>query len=445
MRLSISIGKKGEFLKYGKRSPRWYPCPRCGQKGRRKTTYERLWRDIALGQESYIKIRIGVYKSRCKCQRYFVSECPEISPKGSQYSWGVRDMVIESILRDRMSISRVKKRLAEDFLINLSASTIWTWMETEASRFRLDQHWFPTVREHFSGLLCIDEVHETDYAIFIATDPLSDLRITFQVVSEVTQETLGAFCDHILNEVGIVPQVVITDGLNIYPDVLKAKFGAASHQLCVFHVLQDINRIILKAMAAERRQIKERRYVRGRPAKKGRPRKGKTANKGLAFKHRHILLKKKENLTSEDRKYLKELFRICPSLKPLAQFVQDIYRLFAPDITKQVARSRWTRLQNNPTYQKNPYLTKALKKLERGKFEKMIDVLGRKDNQRTNNHVERANREFRMTQKTRYKRRTQSTVASALKLAFVRQLKDTSPKLFIKALALVRSYYAHAA
>lgn len=445
MRLSISIGKKDEFLKYGKRCPKWYPCPCCGQKGRRKTTYERLWRDIALGQESYVVVRIGVYKARCKCQRYFVSECPEISPKGAQYTWGVRDMVIESILRDRMSISRVKKRLEEDFLINLSPSTIWTWMEKEASRFRLDQHWFPTVRQHFSGLLCIDEVHEPDYAIFIATDPLSDLRITFQMVKDVTQETFAAFCDHILNEVGIVPQVVITDGLNIYPDVLEAKFGEASHQLCVFHVLQDINRIILKAMAAERRKIKERHYARGRPVKKGRPRKGKTAHKGFAFKHRHILLKKKENLTSEDRKYLKELFRICPSLKPLAGFVQNIYRLFAPHITKQVARNRWRRIQNNAVYQKNPYLAKALKKLEHRKFEKMIDVLGRKDNQRTNNHVERANREFRMTQKTRYKRRITSTVANALKLAFVRQLKDTSPKLFIKAFALARGYYAHVA
>lgn len=445
MRLSISIGKKGEFLKYGKRSPKWYPCPRCGRRGRRKTTYERLWRDIALGQESYVVVMIGVYKARCKCQRYFVSECPDISPKGAQYTWGVRDVVIESILRDRMSITRVKKRLEEDFLIKLSASTIWTWMEEESSRFRLDQHWFPTVREHFSGLLCIDEVHEQDYAIFIATDPLSDLRITFQIASEVTHETLAAFCDHILNEVGIVPRVVITDGLNIYPDVLEAKFGAASHQLCVFHVLQDINRIILKAMAAERRKIKERRYGRGRPARQGRPRKGKTFNKGFVFKHRHVILKKKENLTSEDRKYLKEILRSCPSLKPLARFVQDVYCLFAPRITKPIARNRWTRMQNNPAYRKSLYLVKALKKLNRRKFEKMIDVLGREDNQRTNNHVERANREFRMTQKTRYKRRNQATVANALKLAFVRQLKDMSPKLFIKALALVRSYYAHAA
>lgn len=71
---------------------------------------------------------------------------------------------------------------------------------------------------------------------------------------------------------------------------------------------------------------------------------------------------------------------------------------------------------NNPAYQGNAFLKKALKKLKKEKFEKMIVFLGWEDMERTNNHVERNNRAFRMLQKTRYKRRKQHTIRKALEL-----------------------------
>ena len=46
----------------------------------------------------------------------------------------------------------------------------------------------------------------------------------------------------------------------------------------------------------------------------------------------------------------------------------------------------------------------------------MIVLLGWQDGQRTNNHVERNNRVFRMMQKTRYKRRKTHTIEKALEL-----------------------------
>jgi hypothetical protein len=48
-----------------------------------------------------------------------------------------------------------------------------------------------------------------------------------------------------------------------------------------------------------------------------------------------------------------------------------------------------------------------LKKISTDKFAKMIVFLRWENGERTNNHVERNNRVFRMMQKTRYKRRHQ--------------------------------------
>jgi transposase-like protein len=38
-----------------------------------------------------------------------------------------------------------------------------------------------------------------------------------------------------------MPRVVVTDGSNLYPAVLAALWPDADHQLCVVHVIKDIN------------------------------------------------------------------------------------------------------------------------------------------------------------------------------------------------------------
>jgi len=89
-----------------------------------------------------------------------------------------------------------------------------------------------------------------------------------------------------------------------------------------------------------------------------------------------------------------------------------------------VARYRRTRMVNNTEYQTNPFLARALKKLDQTQFEKMIVFLAWENVDRTNNHVERNNRAFRMLQKTRYKRRKVHTLEKALALdLYARMLK----------------------
>ena len=71
---------------------------------------------------------------------------------------------------------------------------------------------------------------------------------------------------------------------------------------------------------------------------------------------------------------------------------------------------------NNPLDQAKAFLAKALKKIGKDKCDKMIVFLGWENVDRTNNHVERNNRVFRMMQKTRYKRRKTHTIEKALEL-----------------------------
>src|SRR4051812_30333081 len=85
-------------------------------------------------------------------------------------------------------------------------------------------------------------------------------------------------------------------------------------------------------------------------------------------------------------------------------------------IPKPWARSRRTRMANKPLDQANAFLATALKKIGQDKCDKMIVLLGWEKGQRTNNHVERNNRVFRMMPKTRYKRRKPHTIEKALEV-----------------------------
>lgn len=118
------------------------------------------------------------------------------------------------------------------------------------------------------------------------------------------------------------------------------------------------------------------------------------------------------------------MLSIAPELELFRRFNQQFYRLFEKGITPQAARHRRTRLVNNPAYQANPFLVRAMKKLAKEKFNKMIVFLAWEHVDCTNNHVERNNRVFRMMQKTRYKRRKIHTLEKAVELElYVRMMR----------------------
>ncbi len=117
------------------------------------------------------------------------------------------------------------------------------------------------------------------------------------------------------------------------------------------------------------------------------------------WEHQYLIVKKGANLTDQDKQDLTLLLEIAPQLKLLRLFNHQFYRLFEKGISKQTARLRRTLMVNNLEYQANPVLAKALKKLKKEAFEKMITFLEWDNVDCTNNHVERNNRCFRMMQK----------------------------------------------
>lgn len=295
-------------------------------------------------------------------------------------------------------------------------------------------------------MLCIDEVRDGSRVILFATDPLNDFTVNWKVNTKNDKLSMDAFLEE-LKQWGLNPEVIITDGSPLYKDALKEHWKDVEHQLCIFHVIKDVNKIILDAVKSIKNKIK-RLGNRGRKRKRGRPRKSKqnkrndkkTTRKQQAkflWQNQHLIVKKKENLTKEDKKKLKEMFDIAPQLKLLRKFNQQFYKLFEKGISKEKVYRRWKRMMQNKKYQNDKQIKKALKMLRKEKFDKMITFMEYENLDRTNNHVERNNRTFRMMQKTRYKRRRAKTIATAIWLNVIRRwrkhkLFNTQNKIILK-------------
>jgi Transposase len=315
--------------------------------------------------------------------------------------------------------------MQEDYRLTLSLGYIHACFLWAHEQITMETHW-NFVRANFSGVLCLDEAHDSGRTILFATDPLGDFTVSFQLVEKNDQDHMDAFLQA-LKDRGLDARVVISDGSPLYKDALQRYWADVEHQLCIFHVIKEVNKLLLDGVRAIKNRIKRqgnkgRKKRRGRPTKQAQQRKqhrsgmSKQEQATFIWEHQYLIVRKEDDLSEQDKAELALLFQIAPELKLFRQFNQQFYRLFEKGITKQCARARRARMVSNPLYQVQTFLAKALKKISKDKFDKMIVFLGWENGQRTNNHVERNNRVFRMMQKTRYKRRKPHTIAKALEL-----------------------------
>jgi hypothetical protein len=415
-------------------APTTFPCPQCGKLGHRKQVHTRRVRDIAYREILIIELEVGEYRARCSGCKTFRAQIAGIEPRAA-YTNRVREAVLDRLLDDRMSMERLRQALQRDFHLDRSDGFLYDCLDWKVRQVDL-----PAYRQwtwaHFSGTLCVDEIHLGHRTLLLATDPLGDFPVAFALVRTNDQDHMRRFLGTLKNG-GFAPQVVVTDGSPLYPTLLAELWPQARHQLCVFHVLKDINDCAFDALRRLRRRLarqSQRKRRRGRPSKaqkRARARYGATPREQAYFiwRHRHLIVTRPEALTGRDRRNLSRMFAALPALRTLRDFVLQVYRLFASEQSPQQARCRRAALVATPEFRADPDLARALALLTPEKFDKMVAYLHSPAGQRvrTNNHVERTNRQLRYFEKVRYKWRRRRTIVRFIVLAIDRWYQRLTP------------------
>jgi hypothetical protein len=412
------------------------PCPKCGKLGKRKRICTREVRTVVFKAVAYLKITYGEYTAQCQCCTTFRNTPEGVLPK-AHYDNKVRDLVLDRIIKDGMSIERILESLRREFLLELSSGFVYNVLHDRAQELDMSEH-RRKVLEHFSGTLCVDELHLGRFTLLLATDPLSDLPVAFALVATNDQDHMRRFLKNLKNW-GIKPVVVVTDGSNLYPAVVAELWPEADHQLCVFHVIKDINKLILDAVR-RMKQAMSRRGKGGRKKKRGRKsRKAKAAaaRRGMTvkekayfvFKHRYLIVKRQEDFSEQEHDDLRRMLEYLPQLATLRRFADRMYWLFDTPKDFHQASCRRAAIVRDPAFQAVPELVKAMEQLDEEKFPKLMAYLNNPISQRvrTNNHVERTNRMFRFLEKVRYKWRRRKTLVRFVVLTLDDVWSDWEP------------------
>lgn len=431
--------KPGEKVVPVRCRPKTYPCPTCGRRGHRKRRLNRYVRSLDYNRPLWLHVFYAEYTARCDCRKAFRSWVPNCCPK-ADYDDLVRLAVLNRLLDDRLNVETIRLCMKRDFLLDLSSGFIYDCLKWGLARLNQAEQ-RRQAKKHFSGYLCVDELHLGDFTLLLATDPISDRIIGYRLVKVNDQAHMRCFL-RTLQYWGFEPKLVVTDGSNLYPAVLAEVWPAAKHQLCVFHVLQDVTNKVLDAVrrlrrAQARRGKAGRKRPRGRQSEKQkrRARRRGPKNKDKAafvYKHRFLIVKKFEKLTRQESANLGKMFEYLPELRTLWYFCCEVYELFSTEQVIRLARRRRTLLLKKASYQEVPELVKAMGLLEGEKFDKMVAFLecpapvGR--TVRTNNHVERANRKLRYDEKVRYKFRSERSLDRFLRLRLGRLALSASQR-----------------
>jgi len=274
---------------------------------------------------------------------------------------------------------------------------------------------------NFSGYIAADELYDGPFCVLSIVDNHNFKRLIYEVLDhDPTHEDMIQFFSRFQKELekrDLELSGITTDGSPLYPEPLSEIFGSVPHQVCQFHILKEINKQILKAVAGIRRELKKKlpKLKRGRPssqaASKAAGRKKLLQDKiADLFEFRHLFVK--HSLTSKEKKKLRYITRGLPYLRTLRSIMNEVYRLFDRRCRTETALEKLAMLRCRIRQFK--ILNQTLKKLFTPNIEKALTFLDDSLLPSTSNAVERSYRRHRKMQKSIYRVRTQEHISQRI-------------------------------
>lgn len=281
-----------------------------------------------------------------------------------------------------------------------------------------------------SGYVAADELYDGPFCMLSAVDNRCYKRILYDVLDHApNHEDIRTFLHRLktaLEGRDLTLRGMTTDGSPLYPEPLAEVFPGVPHQRCQFHVVKELTKGILKAVAKERERLAQAKpkLKRGRPSSKE-----KTARR-LTRKSKHIQQKISDlfqdrylfvthHLTPSERKRLMHITRGLPHLRKLREIMEHMDALFDRRCRTQTALEKLKKLRQ--WVKRFTWIGETLKKVFSPTLEKALTFLNDQWLPSTSHAVERGNRRYRKMQKSIYSVRTQAQIKARIALDMWRE------------------------
>jgi hypothetical protein len=298
----------------------------------------------------------------------------------------------------------------------------------------------------FSGYVAADELYDGPFCMLSAVDNRRYKRLLYDVLDhDPTHEDIRAFLGRLqtaLSARALTLCGVTTDGSALYPAPLLAVFGEVPHQICTFHIVAEVSKAVLGAVASARKSLAAQhpKLRKGRPstpaAKQTACTKKRLAAQCAALcSARHLFVQRHLNKT--ERKTLWRVSRGLPQLQALRAIMEQVYAIFDRRCRTQTALDKLAKLRRRG--QRFTSLSDTLKKLFAPTLDKALTFLDDTLLPSTSNAVERGNRRYRTMQKQVYRVRTQGQISARLALDMWREAQAEGRQQTLTALHRARA------
>ncbi len=298
----------------------------------------------------------------------------------------------------------------------------------------------------FSGYIAADELYDGPYCVLSIVDNRTFRRLVYEVLDrDPRREDIGRFFRRFrekLDARGLKVQGITTDGSPLYPEPILSVFGTAAHQVCEFHVIAELTKSVLKALARTRKTLKAQipALARGRPGSAPQRRAARRKKRLLKqvtdlFDHRHLFVK--HRLTPQEKRAMARLSRGQPRLRALRAIMDEAYRLFDRRCRTDTALMKLARLRRRVRPFKTLGIT--LQKIFSPNLEKALTFLDDSLLPATSNAVERGNRRHRKMQKTVYRVRTLERIQGRIALDMQRDAQAPGRERTVETLRHARA------
>jgi hypothetical protein len=280
----------------------------------------------------------------------------------------------------------------------------------------------------FAGYVAAEELYDGPFCILSAVDNRRYKRILYDVLDhDPTHDDIQAFLGRLktaLTARDLPLCGVTTDGSALYPEPLRKVFGEVPHPICTLHMVAEVVKAVLGAVASARKGLAARqpKLRKGRPStpaakQAARTKRRLAAQRAALFAARSLFVQRHLNKT--ERKTLWRVSRELPQLQALRAIMEQVYAVFDRRCRTQTALDKLAKLRRR--VQRFPSLSDTLKKLFAPTLDKALTFLDDKLLPSTSNAVERGNRRYRKMQKQVYRVRTQGQISARLALDMWRE------------------------
>jgi hypothetical protein len=302
----------------------------------------------------------------------------------------------------------------------------------------------------FSGYVAVDELYEGPYCVLSVVDNRQFKRILYEVLDhDPSHDDIVPFLQRLqkaLDERELTLHGITTDGSSLYPEPIREVFGEVPHQICTFHVIKELIKGVLSAVAKERQRLtaSKPKLKRGRPSSKDKQarrlaRKSKYIQEKISelFEERFLFVKRR--LKPSERKRLLWITRGLPQLRKLREIMDHVYALFDRRCRTQTALDKLRKLRH--WVKRFKWIGDTLNKVFSVNLEKALTFLDDKLLPATSNAGERGNRRHRKMQKSVYRVRNQACLEGRIALDMIRESRAEGRTQTTKALHKARRGY----